>query len=138
MDIFKNPLFLLGILGTTIFFLVFITRHIVEAAKPKWKKQADANDKKKSYLSTGARWWNEVILYGLGPFYGVILLLGLRDYLPEEFKASTLIIVISGTALGFTCGYFFKIAKKILTKAAGMKDGELDETIDVPDVPGGE
>lgn len=140
MELFKNPFFLLSIFGTTVFFLTFITRHIVETAKPDWKKQADANDKKKSYISAGARWWNEVILYTLGPMFGVALALGLADtdYFPEQLKANTLVVVMSGICLGFTCGWFFKIFKKLLSKGSGVSEDELDDTPDVPDVPGGE
>ncbi len=140
MEYFKNPFFLLAIYGTAVFFLTLITRKIVETAKPSFKKQADANDAKKSYASTGARWWNEVVLYGLGPLFGVALALGMADteYFPEALRANTLVVVMSGICLGFTCGYLFKIFKKILSKATGMKEGELDETTDLPDVPGGE
>ena len=138
MEYFKNPFFLLAIYGTAVFFLTFITRKIVETAKPDLKKQADANDAKKTYTTTAARWWNEVILYGLGPLFGVALALGMRDtdYFPEQLRSNTLVVVMAGICLGFTCGYLFKIFKKLLSRATGVD--ELDKTSDIPKPPGGE
>lgn len=140
MEMLKNPIFLLAVYGTACYVLTFITRKIVETAKPDLKKQADANSKKITYLSAGARWWNDVILYTLAPTFGAALALGLKDtdYFPDEFKGGTLVALMAGVCVGFTCGWFFKIFKKLLTRATGMKDGELDKTVDGPDVPGGE
>ena len=140
MNLFQNPIFLLAIYGTAVFFLTLITRKIVETAKPDFKKQADANDKKVTYASSGARWWNEVILYGLGPLFGVVLALGMQDteYFPEALRSNTLVVVMSGICLGFTCGYFFKIFKKLLSRGAGVTEEDLDKTTDLPKPPGGE
>ena len=134
--LFKNPVFLLAIYGTAVFFFSFITRKVIETWHPEFKKQADANDAKKSYATAGARWWNEVILYGLGPIFGVLLALGMKDteYFPEELRSSTFVVVMAGVCLGFTCGYFYKIFKKILSRATGVED--LDKAEDIPKPPG--
>ena len=65
MDFLKNPLLLIAIYATACYVLTFITRRIVETAKPDLKKVP--------YTSTFSRWWNGVILYTIGPFYGVVL-----------------------------------------------------------------
>jgi len=140
MEYFKNPIILFGVFGTAVFFLTFITRRIVETAKPTWKKQADENDKKVVYISTAARWWNDVILYTLGPTFGALLALGMADtdYFPEQLKGNTLVVIMSGICLGFTCGWFYKILKRGLARGAGVKEKELDDIPDVPEVPGDE
>jgi hypothetical protein len=140
MDFLKNPLFLIAIYATACYVLTFITRRIVETAHPDWKKQHDENDKKVTYSSKGARWWNGVILYTIGPSFGVVLALILRksEYFPEDFKTSVTGAVVFGLVCGFTCSWFFKIFKKLLSRAAKVEEKELDETPDTPDVPGGE
>lgn len=138
MDLFKNPIFLLAVYGTACYVLTLLTRKIVETARPDFKKQADANDAKISYVNAGARWWNEAILYTLAPLFGVLLALGMcgTEYFPEVFKANKLVVVMAGLCVGFTCGWFFKIFKKLLSKASGFADGELDKKEDGPEIPG--
>ena len=137
-DVLHKPWFLLAVYGTAIFFLTYSTRKIVETAKPELKKQADANDAKISYKSTGARWWNEVVLYSLGPFFGVVLAFSLREteYFPAMFKANYALTAMAGICVGFTCGWFFKIFKKFVSRTTGVEN--LDSTVDVPKPPGGE
>ncbi len=140
MEFFKNPLFLIAVYASACYVLTLLTRKVVETAHPDWKNQAKAFAKGVPYKSKGARWWNGVILYSVGPAYGVVLALILRksDYFPEEFKTSWTGAVVFGLVCGFTCSWFFKIFKKLLARAAKMEDGELDKTMDNPDVPGGE
>ena len=51
------------VLGVFIWIVTFLMRRFIETINPQLKKQADANSPKVTYLTTGARWWNEVILY---------------------------------------------------------------------------
>ncbi len=140
MEYLKNPIFLIAIYASACYVLTFITRRVVETANPDWKKQHDENDKKVTYTSKGARWWNGVILYTIGPFFGVVLALVLRktEYFPEEFKTSVTGSIVFGLVCGFTCGWFFKIFKKLLSRAAKVDEADLDKTIENPKVPGGE
>lgn len=130
--IFKNPVFLLAVYATACYVLTFITRRIVETAKPDLKEEP--------YTSTFSRWWNDVILYTIAPVYGVVLALLLRktDYFPEEVKGDWVVAVMFGLVCGFTCSWFFKIFKRMLAKAAKVEEKELDDTPDTPEVPGGE
>lgn len=140
MEYLKNPIFLIAIYASACYVLTFLTRKVVETAHPDWKKQHDENDAKQTYTSKGARWWNGVILYTIGPFFGVVLALALRktDYFPDEFKGDWLVAVVFGLVCGFTCSWFFKIFKKLLSRAAKVEESDLDKTMDNPDVPGGE
>lgn len=131
-NILKNPVFLLAVYATACYFLTFITRRIVETAKPDLKKEP--------YTSKFSLWWNDVILYSIAPAYGVGLALALRgtDYFPAELKGSALVAVMTGLVCGFTCSWFFKIFKRMLAKAAKVEEEELDDTPDTPAVPGGD
>jgi hypothetical protein len=135
-DFFKNPMVLVCFFASACFVLAFITRRIVEAARPDIKKQADENEMKITYTTAFARWWNTVILYALAPTWGVALALGLRstEYLPESFR-SPQPAVIFGLVSGFLCGMFFKIFKKLLAKKVGFEEADLTTTQSGPPVP---
>lgn len=138
MDFLTHPLTLLSLYGAACYVLTFLVRRIVETAKPDLKKQADANDKKITYKTAGARWWNEVILYAIAPVIGVVLAVGLRDtdFFPDQFKSSWTVTLMAGVTVGFLCSLLFKIFKKLLTRAAGVDEADLEKPSDPPEVPG--
>lgn len=138
-NIFQNLLFLLSIYATACYVLTFITRRIVETAASSLKVKVDKDGQPLPYASKMAQWWNEVILYSIAPFFGVVLALSFSgtDYFPKELRGSKMVAVMTGLVCGFTCGWFFKIFKRILSQASKMEEKELDETPSTPDVPGG-
>jgi hypothetical protein len=139
MEYFKNPLVLLAIYGTAVFFLTLFTRKIVETWNPDLKRQSDVNDPKKTYLSSAARWWNEVILYSLGPFFGVVLSFSMvtSEYFPDMFKGNWIVTAMAGLCVGFSCGWVYKLSKKFLARAMMIDETELDKSTDAPEPPGG-
>jgi len=139
MSYLKNPLVLLMVYVSACYVLTFLTRRIVEAWKPGLRKQADANAVEVSYLSNASRWWNEVILYTIAPAYGVVLALAMRttDYFPSDFDGGYLVAIIVGLVCGFTCSWFFKVLKKVVSRAAKVEEEELDELPTTPRLPGG-
>lgn len=138
-DFLQHPLVLLCLYMASCYVLTLLVRRVVETAAPSLKKQADANDKKITYATASARWWNEVILYCLAPVFGVALAAGLHDtdYFPGEFKTSCTAILMAGVTCGFLSGLAFKILKKLLQRAAGVTDAEVDGPISDQEVPGG-
>ena len=58
------------VLGIAVYVLTFFTRKVVELMWPRLKKQADANSPDITYLTTLARWWNEVVLYAIPVAFG--------------------------------------------------------------------
>lgn len=137
-NILNNPLVLLSIYGTACYVLTFFTRRIVETARPGLKKQADENSPNPTYLSVGARWWNGVVLYSLAPFWGVVLCFSLRDtsMFPSEFSAKGSLVFMSGITVGFTCSWFFKVFKRLLSRAADLEMSDFDNPPGTPQVPG--
>lgn len=133
-SLLSNPLVLVVMFGVGCYVTTFITRRVVEAWKPSLKKQNDENNKNETYTSTGARWWNTVILYALGPFYGVVGALALKsaDFFPQSFR-ETAPVVLLGLVSGFLAGFCYKLLKRILARGVGVKEDIEDE--DSP--PGG-
>lgn len=139
-DFFTNPIVLVGFFAIACYVCTLITRKIVETAKPDLKKQADENDKKITYKTGAARWWNGVILYTIAPVFGVALALSLKDtqYLPSAFSESGMTAAMFGLGCGFLSGWFFKVFKKTLSKKTGVSEAELDKPVSTPPPPGGE
>ena len=137
MNILTHPLFLLGVFATACYVLTFITRRVVETAKPSFKKQADENDAKVTYSSGWARWWNQVILYAIAPAWGALLAFFLRDneYFPASFRELDAALMF-GLGTGFLCGFLFKLLKRLLAKEVGVDIQELEGTSDPPVPPG--
>jgi drug/metabolite transporter (DMT)-like permease len=135
--LFQNPLVLVCLFASACYVLTFLTRRIVEAAKPDVRKQADENDKKVTYTTSFARWWNTVILYALAPGYGVLLALCLRgtDYFPPNFQ-ETAPAMLLGLVAGFLSGFLYKLLKKLIAGRAGVEEASLEGSSDDPSVPG--
>ena len=99
---------------------------------------AEDSEAKAMYGSNGARWWNEVTLYSLGPLYGTAIAhsLSSTEYLPDMFKANWMLVTMAGMSVGFFCGWGVKLWKKMFSKATGISEDELDKPVDLPDIPG--
>lgn len=107
------------VLGVAIFILTFMFRRIVESAQPKWKKQADANDPKSTYLTTWSRWWNEVILYILPVSFGIA-----SGFIKSDFffagigdKGGRLIF---GAIVGWFSSFLYKLLRKVARQRLGV------------------
>lgn len=101
------------VFGVCIIFLTFFLRKLVEAIWPSIKKQADVNDPKKTYLTTVARYWNEVILYAVPSIIGTFI--GLFDipYLYGENGPQTILgRIFMGVFVGCISAFMYKTAKK--------------------------
>lgn len=105
----------------------FLARKIVETAVPSAKKQSDANDPKKSYLTAFSRWWNECILYTLPVIIGMITSL----CYPQDLKTSGKLVL--GALVGFFSAYVYKIVKKVISKKFDVDLGDSE----APPVIGG-
>ena len=106
----------------------FLIRKIVETAVPSAKKQADANHPNKSYLTTFARWWNEVILYATPVVIGMVASL----CYPQDIKTSGKLVL--GALVGFFSSFVYKIVKKVISKKF---DVDLGDSNAPPPVVGG-
>ena len=113
------------VLSIAIFILTFFVRRIVETVWPSLKKQADANSPKTSYLSSIARWWNEVILYAVPVVFGCLI----GAFVQSEFAFPQLTDAGSRIMLGGGLGWFSSFFYKSLKKAMGKKLGvSVDST----------
>jgi hypothetical protein len=108
------------ILAVAVFVLTFFTRRCVEGFWPTLKKQADANAPQITYLTIGARWWNEVVLYAVPVAYGA---------LSACSTSSTLYGGLDGTSkvmFGASVGWFSSFLYKTLKRAIGAKLGDKE------------
>ena len=109
------------VLAVAIFIFTFLLKRVVETAAPWLKKQHDENSPKVTYLTTGARWWNEVILYLLPVTLGVLA----GALLKSEFffdgigdKGGRLGF---GGGVGWFSGLLYKILKKLIRQKFGLE-----------------
>jgi hypothetical protein len=107
------------VLGLAIYIVTFFIRRIVEGIQPKWKKQADANAAKTTYLTTWSRWWNEVILYAIPVYFG-----GASGLLKSDFffagigdKGGR---IIFGVAVGYLSSFLYKCLQKVIKQKLGL------------------
>jgi hypothetical protein len=107
------------VLGVAIFIFTFLARRIVESAQPKWKKQADANDPKTTYLTAWSRWWNEVILYVMPVAFGLA-----SGFIKSDFffagigdKGGRLIF---GAMVGWFSSFLYKCLRKVVKQRLGV------------------
>ena len=122
-----SPIVLAFIFAAACYILTFLTRRVVEAAAPKLKlTTADA--------PTITRWWNDVILFSLGPVWGVVIALCVRtaSFVPPPFDAWQVAIVV-GLVAGFLSGFLYRLLKKVIASRAGQT---ADDSKDAPPVPG--
>ncbi|MFA5202888.1 MAG: hypothetical protein WC708_00530 [Lentisphaeria bacterium] len=107
------------ILGVGIFIVVFMIRKIVESAWPKLKKQADANDPKLTYLTSMARWWNEVILYLLPVILGSFCGLIKSDFLFAGIGVKGGKIIF-GAVVGWFASFLYKLLRRVIKQKTGV------------------
>lgn len=101
------------VFGVSIIMLTFFVRKLVETAVPSAKKKADENAPAKTYETTFARYWNQVILYALPPLVGALI--GVFDvpFLYGDNGAKTMLgRVFTGIFVGGVSAFFYKSAKK--------------------------
>lgn len=106
------------ILAVAVFVSTYFIRKIIEIIRPGWKKMADANDIGLTYLSTMARWWNEVILYAIpvvlgamSSLFGSALLFGGLDA-----QAG----MMFGAGVGWFSSFLYKALKKAVSGRLGV------------------
>lgn len=131
VDLFTRP----GtyVLGVGIFITVFMIRKIIESIWPRLKKQVDANNPKITYLTSIARWWNEVILYFLPVMIGIFCGFIRSDFLFSGIgdKGGKLIF---GAVIGWFASFIYKLLRKVIKQKLGVDitpDVNTDE-IDTP------
>ncbi len=120
------------VLAVGIFIFTFILKRVVETAMPWLRKQHDENSPKVTYLTTGARWWNEVVLYLLPVTLGVLI----GAFIHSDFffdgigdKGGRLGF---GGGVGWFSGVLYKILKKLLWQKFGL---EITPTTGDSDAP---
>lgn len=123
------------IFGLACWILTFFTRRITETAVPTLKKAVDANKEGVTYKTTFARWWNEVILYGLPVFWGGLSATLARYPFPEaplSFSAR----LFFGIVVGFFSGFIYKVLKKIILKKFDIVSEKDLPAAKAPELPG--
>jgi hypothetical protein len=129
-------------LGMVSFIGTFLIRKIVETAAPGLRKLSDANAPGLTYGTTGARWWNEVVLYALPPIVGGLISLANIPYIFAGLGIETLSgRVIFGVVTGFFSGFVYKVFRKGAKKVTGVdieptRGGSLPPAGDDSDAPG--
>lgn len=109
------------VLGIAIFILVFFIKRVVEGALPRLKKQHDENSPKVTYLTTGARWWNEVILYLLPVLLGALAGAFLKsDFFFDAIGDKGGRIGFGG-GVGWFSGFLYKLLKKLIWQKFGLE-----------------
>jgi hypothetical protein len=108
------------VLAMAVFILTWIVRAIVENAWPTLKKRADANSPSVTYLTAGARWWNEVVLYMVPVTIGGIF--GLTVSSPFLFGDITGLStkVTLGGVVGWLASFLYKILRKAIKQKTGV------------------
>lgn len=110
------------LLAVVVWIISFFVRRIVELAIPTLKKQADANEPGKTYLTKGAEWWNEVILYAVPVVLGIALAVGIPWVSPELVTVG--MRVMWGFVVGWMSSFIYKVLRKILKERVGVDIGD--------------
>lgn len=109
------------VLAVSIFILTYFIKRIVQTAMPWWVKQHDENSPKVTYLTRGARWWNEVILYLLPVALGVLAGALLHSNFFFDGIGDKGGRLGFGGGVGWFSGVLYKIVKKLLWQKAGLE-----------------
>ncbi len=99
--------------------LTFFIRRIVETVRPELKKQADANDKEPTYLTSMARWWNTVILYAIPVTLGACAAFINSDFLHGDIKDLGGRLLFQG-GVGWFASFMYKVLRKVILKKTGV------------------
>jgi hypothetical protein len=123
------------VLAMAIYISTFFIKRMVQTAMPWLAKQHDANSPKVTYLTSGARWWNEVILYMLPVVLGVLV----GAFIHSEFffdgigdKGGRLGF---GGGVGWFSGILYKILNKLMKQRAGLELSPPTGDSDAPPRP---
>lgn len=101
------------VFGVSIILLTFLIRKVVETAAPSVKKKADENAPATTYVTTFARYWNQVILYALPPLMGGIIGVFNIPYLHGEHGPTTMGgRIFAGIFVGGASAFVYKSVKK--------------------------
>jgi hypothetical protein len=101
------------VFGVAVVVITFFIRRLVETSFPSVGKKADENHPDTTYLTTFARYWNQVILYILPPLVGILI--GLFDipYLHGDEGPSTMGgRIFAGIFVGGMSAMVYKTVKK--------------------------
>ena len=99
--------------------LTFFIRRIVETIWPKLKKQADANDKEPTYLTSFSRWWNTVILYAIPVVLGACTAFVSSDFIHGDIKDLGGRLLFQG-GVGWFASFMYKVLRKLILKKTGV------------------
>lgn len=138
MEFFQSPIFVFVLLGVSCYILTFIVRRVIETAFPRVKSKvisgADAvkGTELEGMPTVGgsevfptaiSRWWNQVILYTIAPFWGVVMvcLFHGEKFYPEILRPWVITIPM-GLFCGFFSGLMVKVLKKIFLDRVGATD----------------
>lgn len=124
------------VLGLGVFIATFFLRRVVEMLLPSWKKRADANDPKLTYLTEGSRWWNEVLLYAIPVLLGCA-----AGFLKSDFLFPGLndlgAKILFGGAVGWFSSFLYKALRKALKEKVGIDPVPSPDSI-APEAPPGD
>jgi hypothetical protein len=116
------------VLGIAVYVLTFFTRRAVELVWPRLKKQSDANSPDITYLTTQARWWNEVVLYAVPVVYGAGSSLSASAFLFEGIDGGAKFMY--GAGVGWFSSFLYKALKRaIANRVNGGAEGQKVITI---------
>lgn len=107
------------VLGLFVFILTFFTRKVIEGINPSLKKAADENSPKFTYLTTAARWWNEVVLYALPVVYGMASALLKSDFFFADIGDRGGKIAFGGV-VGWFASFLYKLLRKVIKQKLGV------------------
>ncbi len=152
MESIFTPMLVVAVVATACFIMTFLVRKVVETGWPALKPmKITADDAAKGtaleasrtsgnvaiYSSKMAQWWNEVILYAMSPIWGGLFGFAMRNvtFFPEEVRGAPFAVMF-GVCVGFMCGFFFKLLKKLFLDKAGITDASALPSSSVPPPPG--
>ena len=106
------------VLGVAIFIATFFLRRLVENAAPWLKKQNDVNSPLVTYITTGARWWNEVILPVVPVVFGILAAFLNSDFFFDGIgdKGGKFLFAI---CVGWFSSFLYKALGRVLKQKLG-------------------
>lgn len=116
------------VLACAVFAIVVMIRRLVETAYPSLKKKADENSPKATYLTTAARWWNDVVLFNLPVVIGGAI--GL--FMQSSFFFGDISERSARTTLGGVIGWFSSFLYNLLRRVIKQKMGLDVSPSDMP------
>jgi hypothetical protein len=127
MDSALNQLLNLGtmVFAVSIVIATFFIRRVVETQWPALRKKADENAPSITYSTRLARWYQQVILYGIPVFVGGLLgLLKITYFFPESVQTAVGRIFYGGV-VGWFSSAIYKVVKRVLASKGIEMPGSL-------------